>query len=1078
MSKLRSFCLLLIAVVGLTGVVSLAWAQKHADAEPAPVVRVRIITDAFVLSGRLNRLAELAAEKRIVLDHVYVESTAGNPSDWLADVDLVVLDTPRPMDVAKVEERVGAALSASKVPWIRVGGGSPAFGNLPPEQARRLIGYYANGGEHNARAMFAFVDAWRAGHPTTAGSSAPPPVPLPPAGFYHPDAPHAFSQFGDYLAWGGNRWPTAAPRVAVIIHPGLISGFETQTVDALVAASEAKGLLPIVLWFDASDPQALQTLTDAADVDAIVIATHLQNGPARAVEFARIGVPVLQAISYREGGAARWAASASGMTQGLVAPFLALPETWGVSDPMVVDAVENGVPAPMPQQVEALVGKVAKLAALRRKPANQKQLALMFWNYPPGEKNLSASGLNVPRSMAALAQALASAGYDVPATAERDLIAAGQKMLHAVYHPRDLDALLKAGLAATVPVARYCAWLNTLSIDRRDELAARWGDPASDQNVRDVAGEKRFVIPRLQVGKLAIMPQLPRSDRPGAGYHDTKEVPSHAYLAAYLYVREILNADALIHLGTHGTQEWTPGKDRGLSASDYPYLAAGDLPIVYPYIQDNVAEALQAKRRGRAVIISHQTPPFAPAGLYDELRDLNAKIAEYSLLEQGAVRDRVAAEIRSAVLTANLHHDVGWNEARMSGDFAAFLAELHDHLNMLGHQAMPLGLHTLGVPAAPDHRLSTVMQQLGEDFYRRAGAPADTTFAGDYAALQASAPYVLLRRHLREGVPVSHIADPALRADVKRAVQLDRRLAATGEMEAMLAALSGHFVMPGPGGDPIRNPDAASGRNMFAFETDKVPTRAAYEAGGEALQQLLETYRAEHDGSAPKKLAFSLWASETLRHMGVVEAQVLHALGLRPVWNDAGRVIALEVIPREELGRPRIDAVLQVTSVYRDQLDGFMRLLAGAIDKLAALDEPDNPIAINTASVARQLMQGGKSADDARRMASLRIFSNAPGDYGTDLPRWTLSSTEWNNDTPLAEAFLSRLQFAYGAQSWGQRVDGDNLFARQLSGAQAAVLSRSSNLHGILSTDHPFEYLCIGPARKDITHNIGIAFSG
>src|SRR5690606_24004348 len=136
-----------------------------------------------------------------------------------------------------------------------------------------------------------------------------------------------------------------------------------------------------------------------------------------------------------------------------------------------------------------------------------------------------------------------------------------------------------------------------------------------------------------------------------------------------------------------------PGKDRGLSADDFPRIAVGDLPVLYPYIQDNVAEAIQAKRRGRAVTISHQTPAFAPAGLYEELRDLNAKIDEYRQLEDGAVRTATAADIGRLVISANLHRDMGWSETRMQSEFPAFLAALHDHLDRLSSHAMPLGLH-------------------------------------------------------------------------------------------------------------------------------------------------------------------------------------------------------------------------------------------------------------------------------------------------------------------------------------------------------------------------------------------------
>jgi len=1018
--------------------------------------RIRIVTVDFVLPGKLEKISTLARDAGMELDHLYIETAPGDPAGWFNDAGLVIFDTPRPMDLAKLQQKVAPALSDTRTPWIRVGGGPPAFGNIPPQHARSLIGYYAAGGEQNLRTMFAYIRALRDGGDTNAVA---PPVSLPKIGFYHPAAPTAFDSLDSYLTWGQDRWQGDAPRIAFAVHAGLISGMETQVIDALIAQSEARGLVPLAFWFDAADPEALQKLLVPAKADILVIATHLQNGPARKAEFLKLGIPVLQAISYRDGSPEDWAKATSGISQQIVAPFLAAPEGWGASDPIVIDAIRNGAPVPIMPQVNALLDKAARLAALRRKAPADKHLAVMFWNYPPGEKNVSASNLNVPKSLAALTKALSSVGYDITPAAETELIAAAQAMQGALYHPEKLKTLLAGGLADTLPVARYRAWLDGLPASTRHELLTRWGAPEDQPVVVEIDGEKRFVIPRLQLGKLLVMPQLPRSGTPGADYHDTQQPPSHAYLAAYLYLRETAGTDAIIHFGTHGTQEWTPGKDRGLSAYDYPYLALGDLPVFYPYIQDNIAEALQAKRRGRAVIVSHQTPPFAPAGLYDELRDLHARIHEYIQLDDGAVRDKTATQIREIAIRANMHRDIGWDEARIEAEFPAFLTVLHDHVHELARHAMPLGLHTFGEAASPEHRLVTVMQQLGEPFYRLLGAEPDEFFADDFKAIEASPPYHLLQRHLREDVPLSEINDATLREMVERAMRLDQHLAETGEIEALLTGLAGGFVAPGSGGDPIRNPDVPSGRNLFAFEPDKIPTKAAYDAGGKALQQLVDAYRADHNGEAPTKLAFSLWSGETMRHLGIVESQILHALGLRPVWDDGGKVRALNIIPTAELGRPRIDAVVQVTSVYRDQFDGFMRLLADAIARLAEQDEPDNVIASNARMVAQRLEGQGIGAPRAAELAALRIFSNAPGDYGTSLPGSVLQSTTWDKETPLAQAYLERLQYAYGSKDWGTRAEAGNLFAEQLKGTQGAVLSRSSKLHGLLSTDHPFEYL-------------------
>ncbi|MFH5927091.1 cobaltochelatase subunit CobN [Roseomonas xinghualingensis] len=1039
-------CAIFVALVLL-----LAPALARAE---APLVRV--IASDFVLPGKFERLARWAEEAGYRVEGARVGSDAGEARDWIGGAALVILDTPRPADLARVQQRLGDALEAEGRPWIRVGGGPPASGGLPQEHARRLVGYYAAGGEANFRAMFTYLGRLRDGR---VMSDLPLPQRLPRAGIYHPAARTVFASVQDYLAWGQGRWAGSAPRVAFAISDGVVTDGDTRLVDALIARAEAAGLAPVAFWFDAALEDGLRAVLVPAGADALVNLTHMQNGEARQRELAALGIPVIAAFTWREGDPAAWEASASGLGAATAATLLVTPEAWGMSDPMVVAAVSGGEVVPIPRQVEALMAKLRRLTVLRHRPAAEKRVAAMFWNYPAGEKNLSASNLNLPRSIAGMTRALGGAGYAVPVAEETRIIEAGQAMLGGLYRPEALDGLLRDGLADTIPVQRYRAWLDTLPQARRDAMLERWGAPEADRAVREIDGERRFVIPRLALGNLAILPQPPRSGSPGEGYHDAALPPPHLYMAAYLWVRESWGADALIHLGTHGTQEWLPGKDRGLAAADYPFLALGDLPVLYPYIQDNVGEAMQARRRGRATTISHQTPAFAPSGLYDELRDLHALIHEYGQLEEGAVRDGTRDRILAAVRKASLQRDMGWDEGRIGGDFPGFLSALHDHLHTLSAQAMPLGLHTFGDPAVPEHRLATVIQQLGRPFLERVETEPDEVFAGSPEAFRESAAYRLLHRHLREGVPAAEVTDPDLRALVERAAALDRHLAETGEMEALLTGLAGGFVLPGPGGDPVRSPEVPSGRNLYAFEPDRLPTAAAYRAGEAALHQLVEAYRAEHGGQAPTKLAFSLWSSEAIRHLGVVESQVLHALGLRPEWDAAGRVRRLAIIPAAELGRPRVDVVVQVTSVYRDQFDGFMRLLADAVDRLAALDEPGNAVFANSAAVRNRLAGRGVAPERAATLASARIFSNAPGDYGSGLPRAVLDSTAYENDAPLAERFLGRLGYAYRARGWGERMEGGNLFAEQLRGVQAAVLSRSSNVNGVLSTDHPFEYL-------------------
>lgn len=1038
MRHLLALVLLLLA--------SAAFAQETAAPENPPVVR--IIATRFTLPAKFERLAGWAKEQGYRLEWRQIED-GGTPAELTGGAGLLVFDGPRPGDMAALDKAVGGLGERLSVPWIAVGGGPPRSGGLAPGVARQLIGYYAGGGAANLRGFIKAVPLALAGGDLSA---LPAPTRLAGTGLYHPTAPAPFAAAEPFRAWAQAQGWADRPVVAIAIPDGLIRDMQTDIVDAIVAALGQRGLLAAPFWYDDTDPQAIARTVGSLRPVALVNMTHMQNGTARAAEFAALDIPVLVALAARSQTVAEWRAGTSGIPASTAASLLTVPEGWGVSDPLVVSAVERGTAVPIPEQIGLLAAKLERLAALRTIAPRDKRVALFFWNHPVGEKNLAASNLNLPKSLANVSRAMAEAGYDVTPAEEARLIADGQAMLAGYYRPETLGELQQRGLAATLPLATYKAWLNALPREQREQIVARWGQPEQSRWARGGA----FVIPRLMLGKLAILPQPPRGGDPAKSYHDQKLAPDHVYLAAYLWVRG--HADAIVHFGTHGTQEWTPGKDRGLWAGDYPFLLVGDLPVFYPYIQDNVAEAIQARRRGRAVTISHQTPAFGPSGFYDELRDIHALIHQYAQLDDAGVRDRVAREIRARAAAAHLDRDMGWDAAAIDRDFPGYYAALHDHMHQVARTAIPLGLHSFGEPASAEQRLSTVMQQLGPDYLKALGQDPVEAFAEDFSAIRQSLPYRMLTRYLRDGESPAGIADPKLRAHIERAVVLDARLANTGEIEALLAGLSGRFVLPGAGGDPVRNPDIESGRNLYAFEADKVPTRAAYEQGGATLDKLIAAYRAKHAGKLPEKLAFVMFSGETIRQQGVVEGQILHALGLRPVWGRGDRLDRLEVVPASELGRPRIDAVVQASSVYRDQFDGFMRLLAAGIDRVAALDEASGPAA-NARALTAKLIARGVPAERARALAQLRIFSNAPGDYGTGLPGQIAKDKNWKGDTDLADPFLERLQYAYSASEWGTAAKEANLFAEQLRGVDAAVMSRSSNVHGLLSTDHPFEHL-------------------
>lgn len=1040
------------------------------------------LTTGNVPPGKFRLLASIAKPLGIDVDVRYIDKLpADTGPELFKPYDLVFVDT---YQQDNVRAKLVRALPGLAKPHVWLFEGKPAWSGLPDALAKRLIAYYANGSRANFDGFFRSIAAHLAGKSLAA---IPEPIVFPKVGVYHPKAPGlVFATTRDYFAWKGIDTARRPPTVAISLHQQYIAAEQTAFIDDLIARIEAAGALALPVYSPTMENDALRrilTIERRPAADALINTQIMLNPEGRRTEFADLDIPVIQAMPYRKGDEAAWAVDPQGVALMDIPFYLAQSEYAGVTDIQIAAATRNKDDqiAAIAAQAAAVVGKSLKLVQLQRVPNSEKKVAVFFWNYPPGEKNLTASFLNLPNSLRGTLAALKAEGYLTEVPGERELVLLLQRLLAPFYRDGELDSLLRDGLAELLPVADYRTWLESLPAAVRNEMLDRWGAPEQSSMLVTRNGQPYFVVPRLKLGNIAILPQSPRGEKweekEKALYHATKAGPSHFYLANYLWVRQRggagghgFGAHALLHYGTHGNQEWLPGKERGLSVYDYPMLAVGDLPVAYPYIVDDVGEALQAKRRGRAVIVSHQTPPFVPAGLHEVLSRMDDLLHAWIAQDEGAVKEKLKADLLAAVRKERIQKDMGWTDVRIANEWPAFVEALRTHLHELARTAQPMGLHTFGQAPVERHRLGTVLMMLGRPFWESAAGPgeeASEMLVDDYARLAESSPYKLLKRHVVDGAPADALA-PELKSGVEKARKWYADLSAGKEQAALLAVLAGRHLPTSYGGDPIKNPDAyPTGRNLYSFDPSRVPTPQAWAAGKEALENLLAAHRGQ-TGKTPKKLAFALWSVETMRHMGLLEAQALWALGVEPIWDAGGRVTGVNLVPRERLGRARVDVVLSATGLYRDHFPNAMKLLAEAARLASEADETDNPVTANAQAIAAALEKRGVDAASAKRAGQTRIFSSESGRYGTGLDDATLATDTWKGkaegDRKLAQLYLSRMQFAYGPieAEWGSgKVGGKemNLYAEHLKGTEGAVLSRTSNLYGMLTTDDPFQYL-------------------
>lgn len=938
---------------------------------------------------------------------------------------------------------------------------------LTPEQCERILAYMRNGGAQNEGYLADYIRTDIFAKPGKKGGA---PAIMPEAGIYHPDAAKkTFVSLDDYLKW---RAPKPGQKmVGVGFHRIELANDATLHIDDVIHRIEKKGAFALPFW-DPNDGEAVWPLLSQGDKilpDVLIAFTGIYGSVDNQKKFAeKFQRPILQAMTYGTGYEDDWRKSEEGLPVFRMGVYYTLPEMAGRIDNTLVAAKRRGDEqlVAIPEQAEALAERALAQANLRHKPNKDKKLAALVWNTPEGEENFSASYLNIPASLVEIVKTLRSEGYDIPEIDEKTAIENIKKLIRPYYRTKDdaeLRKLLDAGLAERVPVAEYKDFIAKLPAETQKQIAEGWEKPEDTYLTLKDGARADFVAPRWKLGNLLILPQPLRGARRSEEadiLHDKKRPLHHAYRAVYYDLVHREKVDAILHIGTHGTQEFSVGKERAPSAYDDTQTTIGNVPLIYPYAVHDPGEAIIARRRGRAVTISHDEPPFAPSGLYGELTELHELMNQHEAATPGLMKANLTQQIIEKAKKTNILKDIGMDEAAVAADEEKFLKGVDKFLHSMAGMPQPLGFRTFGKTAEPDKILLTIIQMLPPDYIKAFGKNPALLTSQQYDKLEKDEVFVALRRAVIDKEDLNAFPEKA-RPFLEETRKHYDNFTHPMELQNLAKALAGGSISTSTGNDPLRNPAAIpTGRNLYAFDPRKIPTKAAWEAGTKLARDLMEKYKA-NKGAYPDKVAFSLWQPETINHFGVVEAQILYMLGVEPVWNQRGDVTGVNVVPRDKLDRPRVDTVLQITGGYRDNLPELMQLLQGAVNKIAALKEDDNPVALNVEKTLQALLAKGVPEDRAKRLARVRLFGNESGVYGSKLPQATVASGAWDKEGALAEVYLDRLSYAYGLEPdlHSLKIDGLNLFAEALRGTKAGVLSRSSNAIGIVSLDHFFEYL-------------------
>mmetsp|Transcript_22590 Transcript_22590/g.55044 ORF Transcript_22590/g.55044 Transcript_22590/m.55044 type:complete len:1462 (-) Transcript_22590:151-4536(-) len=949
-----------------------------------------------------------------------------------------------------------------------------------------------------------------------------PPSLIAEKGIWHPLAPKVFESSDEYLEWYNtemcplNGVPTDAPTVGVVLQKSHINTKDEAHYVSLFQELESRGCRVVPVYtgsLDFSIPieQYFYNRQGKCIVDSVINLTGfaLVGGPAtqdhdRAVEvLKKLNRPYLVSVPLVFQSFEEWEKSQLGLHPVQTALQVSLPELDGAIEPIIFAGRDpaTGRSVPMADRIDILAERAMNWANLRNIPNKEKKLAITVFSFPPDKGNVgTAAYLNVFGSIHSVLKELKKEGYnvEVPETVE-ELIDGVLKDKEAELASPELNVEYRMSIDEYLKQTPYAK-----------DLYDNWGPPPGNLNSD---GENLLVYGK-KFGNVfvGVQPSFGYEGDPMRLLFAKSASPHHGFAAYYTYIEKVFGANAVLHFGTHGSLEFMPGKQVGMSGKCYPDRLIHGLPNLYYYAANNPSEATIAKRRGYASTISYLTPPAENAGLYKGLKELGELVGSYQGLRDTGRGPSIVNSIVASARTCNLDKDIKDlpNEEDDAKDLTLderdrVVGKVYNQLMEIESRLLPCGLHTVGVPPTVEEAVATLVNIASidrpednikalprllaesqgrdiEEIYRNSdnGILEDVTLRqkiveGTRAAVKAAA----LQSANSEGriesvnsMAVQMKSMMGIKSPWRQALadndfnvpeeQLTplfsylgfclEQVVADNELGGLMEALNGDYILPGPGGDPIRNPKVLpTGKNMHALDPQSIPTKAAVDCAKVVVDRLVDRQRQDNGGVYPESIALTLWGTDNIKTYGESLAQVMWLVGVEPISDSIGRVNKLRLIPLEELGRPRIDVVVTCSGVFRDLFINQMNLLDRAV-KMAA--EADEPLDMNF--VRKHSMDQAEELGVDLRTAATRIFSNSAGSYSANVGL-AIENGGWKDESQLQEQFLERKSFAFNADRPGEMAKADAVFKSSLSKVDVTFQNLDSSEISLSDVSHYFD---------------------
>ena len=813
-----------------------------------------------------------------------------------------------------------------------------------------------------------------------------------------------------------------------------------------------------------------------------------------------VDVPVLFGISYH-GEFYDFEMEKIGLKKGDFGANVIYPELDGnvITVPISHTTKEHPKMAvPMTERIEHLCRLTKAWGQLRRKPVPERKVAIMMWQSRPNSGMIgSAAGLDTIESVSDIIRRLGSLGYNVenPPENGRQLI---DEVLSNITNDLDNQSMqsIREKAVDLIDKKDYESEYNKIPEWDREMTAKDWGDPVGEI----MTDRGKIVIPGLMKGNVFVCYQPMRgwAEKMDQNTHDPLLFTQHQYNAYYWWIKNVFKADMIFHMGTHGTLEWLPGLNVGLSEKCNPDYVLDAVPNIYPYTVNDPGEGVQAKRRSESVLIGHMPPTMARGDIQGDLAEISVLLQDYFKLRGKAseqMKRELVAQIYEGVKRHDLFNDLGIEDDPGAEGFDEYIIPLHEYIQEVEEALIRADLHIIGRPPK-DHHFDEMVysltrldngeirslrdafaENMGYDLNDALNDPSGTSKNGELNSdivrkIDSEEQDFIMRLRTEFDYDVDKAMSYLKGRYGKVSEELMTSVGYTCssivpnirrmvyELDHMMDGLDGRYVIPGPSGSPVRgNADILPmGRNFYSLDPDCVPTKASWEIGKRMADQMIERF-VEDRGCYPREIGIVIWATDMMTTGGDDAAYVLWLLGLKPVWSKmGGQVTGLEVIPVKELGRPRLDVTLNITGLFRDTFPGTIDLLDDAIKMVAGLDESeeDNALAANLRKDIVEDVLSGMPADEARERNSVRIFGEALGTYGNGVGR-LIESGKWDETKDLADVYADLSSFGYSKGNFGRPMKKE--FMRRFGKVSATIKNAPSREFDILDIDDVYQYL-------------------